>query len=56
MLVDEISDNCILNSPPGQNGRHFASDIVRFIFVNEKSAFWLKISMKFVPKGAIAII
>ena len=35
--------------PPGQNGRHFADDIFRCLFVNEK--FWILIenSLKFVP-------
>ena len=28
--------------PPGQNGRHFADDIFRCIFVNEKICIWLK--------------
>ena len=28
--------------PPGQNGRHFADDIFRCIFVNEMFLFWLK--------------
>ena len=37
--------------PPGQNGRHFADDIFRWIFVNEKFCILINISMKFVPKG-----
>ena len=41
------------SSPPGQNGRHFADDIFRFIFVNEKIFILIKISLKFVPKGPI---
>ena len=36
---------CIVySSPPGQNGRHFADDIFKCIFMN---------SLKFVPKGPI---
>ena len=41
------------SSPPGQNGRHFADDIFRCIFVNEKFYILIKISLKFVPKGSI---
>ena len=32
--------------PHGQNGRHFAGDISKCIFLNE-------FSLKFVPKGAV---
>ena len=41
------------SSPPGQNGRHFADSIFRCIFMNEKFCTFIKISVKFVPKGAI---
>ena len=41
------------NSSPGQNGRHFANDIFRCIFVNEKFCILIKISLKFVPSGPI---
>ena len=40
-------------SPPGQNGRHFADDIFRCIFVNGKVCTLMKISLKLVPKGSI---
>ena len=44
----------VLNkSPPGQNGRHFADDIFRFIFVNEWFAILIKTLLKFIPKGLI---
>ena len=36
-------------SPPGQNGRHFADDIFRCIFVMEKFCILSKISLKFAP-------
>ena len=36
-----------------QNGRHFADDIFRCIFMNEKICILIKISLKFVPKGPI---
>ena len=42
--------SCNLNSsPPGQNGRHFADDMFKCIFLNEN--FWIsnKISLKYVP-------
>ena len=41
------------SSPPEQNGRHYAEDIFRCIFVNEKFDILIKISLKFVPKGQI---
>ena len=44
----------LLNSfPPGQNGRHFADDISKCIFMNEKFCILIQISLKFVPKGPI---
>ena len=39
--------------PPGQNGRHFADNIFRCIFVHVKICILIKISLKFVPKGPI---
>ena len=38
---------------PGQNDRHFADDIFRCIFMNEKSWISIEIELKFVPQGAI---
>ena len=38
---------------PGQNGRHFADDIFRSIFVNATFCTSIRISQKFVPKGLI---
>ena len=37
----------------GQNGRQFAGDMFRCIFVNKKFYILIKISLKFVPKGPI---
>ena len=37
------------SSPPGQNGRHFADDIFKCIFVNEDTWILINISLKFVP-------
>ena len=41
------------SSPSGQNGRYFADDIFKCIFINEKFCILIQISMKFVPKGPI---
>ena len=38
---------------PRQNGRHFADDIFKRIFVNEHRWIAIKISLKFVPNGLI---
>ena len=38
---------------PRQNGRHFADDSFKRIFLNENSRILIKISIKFVPKGPI---
>ena len=35
------------------SGRHFADDIFRYIFVNEKFCILIKISLKFVLYGLI---
>ena len=48
------------NPPPqkkkNDNGRHFADDVLKCIFLNENMWILLKISLKFVPKGPINII
>ena len=46
-------EDIINSSPPGQNGRHFADNVFRCIFVNEKFFIMIKFSLKFVPKGQI---
>ena len=38
---------------PRQNGRHFADDIFKCIFLNENVWIRFKISLKFVPQGPI---
>ena len=38
---------------PRQNGRYFADDIFKCIFLNENVWISIKISLKFVPKGPI---
>ena len=41
------------SSPLGQNGHHFADDIFKCIFMNDKFCILIPISVKFVPKGPI---
>ena len=43
----------INTSRPRQNGRHFAEDIFKCIFLNENVWIPIKISLGFVPKGPI---
>ena len=38
---------------PRQNGRHFADDIFKCIFLNENVWIPIEISLKFIPKGPI---
>ena len=49
-LVKLMSVN---SSSPGENGLHFANDIFKGIFMNEKFCVSIKISLKFVPKRQI---
>ena len=50
----QLNDGLGINSsPPGQNGRQFADDSLKCIFVNEKFCILIEISLKFVPKGPI---
>ena len=45
---------CFLNTlRPEKNGRHFADDIFKCIFLNENVWIAIKISLKFVPRGPI---
>ena len=39
-----------------QNGRHFANDIFKYIFLTGNIWIWIKISPNFVPKGSITSI
>ena len=41
------SEHEVNSSPPGQNGGHFAEDILKYIFVNGD----VLISLKFIPSG-----
>ena len=38
---------------PKQNGRRFADDTFKHVFLNENARISIKISLKFVPKGLI---
>ena len=53
MTIFEALAKSFNSSSQGQNGRHFADDIFRCIFVDEKLCILIKISLKFVPKGPI---
>ena len=44
---------CVNTLRPRQDGRHFADDIFKCIFLNENVSIAIKISLKFVPKGPI---
>ena len=44
---------CVNSPPPWTNGRHFADDIFRCIFENEKCCILIKILLKFSPKSPI---
>ena len=49
-----LNEWLILNTlRPRQNGRHFADDIFKCIFLNENIWIWLTISLKFVPEVRI---
>ena len=45
--------HCVNTLRPRQNGRHFAEDIFKYIFLNENVWVPIKISLKVVPKGRI---
>ena len=55
--IDIAEENVVClglnSSPTGQNGCHYADDIFRCNFVNEKFCILIEISLKFVPKGPI---
>ena len=48
--------SCLNTLRPRENGRHFADDIFKCIFMNENLWITIKISLKFVPKGPINYI
>ena len=50
---DAITYPCLYTFRPRQDGRYFADDVVKCIFLNENMWISLKILLKFVPKGPI---
>ena len=53
-LTSRVSHVATVNTlRPRQNGRHFADDIFKWIFLNENVWMPIKISLKFVPEGPI---
>ena len=48
-----MENTCINALRPRQNGRHFADDVFKCIFLNENVWITLQISLKFVHKGLI---
>ena len=55
-FVDNCSSVSFKSSPPGQNGRHFADDIFKCIFM--KYTFWIliRISRTFVPDNTSVLV
>ena len=51
--IDPWNLVCFNTLRPRQNGRHFADDTFKRIFLNENVRISIKISLKFVPKGPI---
>ena len=52
-MDDSLRHGTLNTLRPIQNGRNFADDIFKCIFLNENVWIPIKISMKFVPKGQI---
>ena len=53
-LTGKLYTQSTLNTlRPRQNGRHFADDRLKYIFLNQNVWISIKISLKFVPKGKI---
>ena len=59
MMVSLLTHICVTRPQwvntlrPRQNGRHFADNIFKYIFLNENVWIPIKISLMFVPKGRI---
>ena len=56
-LVQPMTLHQTINKPlpqrPRQNGRHFADDSFKCIFLSEYYCIFIQISLKFVPKGPV---
>ena len=48
-----LGHHCFNTLRPRQNGRHFADDIFKWIFLNENVCIAITISLKFVPQCPI---
>ena len=53
MCIEGLAHNGVDTSSPERNGRRFADDIFKCIFVNEKSCIFNPITLKFILKGAL---
>ena len=51
-----VKDDTFNSLRPRPNGRHFADDIFKCIFLNEDVSIFIKISLKFIRKGPINTI
>ena len=50
---DGSPQSCLWLLSPSTNGRHFAGDILKCIFLNENVKISILFSLKFVPKGPV---
>ena len=53
MMEHMAKMNAVNTLRPRQDGRHFADDIFKHIFLNENVWISINISLKFIPKGPI---
>ena len=51
--LPSIQQNYVNTLRPRQNGRHFADDDFKRMFMNENARISVNISLKFVPKGLV---
>ena len=52
-MLKQRTVHSFISSSPRQNGHHFADDIFKCLFVNEKSCIFIQISLKFFAKALI---
>ena len=51
--LHETTTDYVTSFPPGQNGRHFADNSFKHIFMNQKFFILIRISLKFISKSPI---
>ena len=51
-MYDKVN-TCFITLRPRQNGRYFADNILKWIFLNEDVWIPIEISLKIVPEGPI---